>query len=124
MSIDWDATRKAWNRDCKTNFVTRKDFLFALYNESNKSAVRAGRKIYVSNQSFLKAMREDKLKISPKGHRFPTPTQKIVLSLDTKNMTLKEIRKTTGLPGQYCWALLKKLKLPWKKVRGQKGGLI
>jgi transposase len=116
MSIDWDAIRTAWNRDYGTNFVTRKRFLKTLYDK-DKSATKMGEKLCISNRVILNAMREDNLKILPKGHHFPTPAQRFMLSLNTKDMTMKEIEVATGFTGSHCWQLLKKLDLSWKRVR-------
>ena len=116
MSIDWNAIRIAWNRDYGTNFTTRKRFLKALYDK-DKSATKIGKKICTSNRVILNAMREDGLKVLPKGHHFPTPAQKLMLSLNIKNMTVKEIKAATGFTGSHCWQLLKKLDLSWKRVR-------
>ncbi len=116
MSIDWNATRIAWNRDYGTDFVTRKEFLNVLYDK-DKSATKIGKSLHISNHVILNAMREDGLKILPKGHRFPTSAQKLMLSLNTKDMTLKEIQAATGFTKNRCWLLLKRLNLSWKRVR-------
>ncbi len=114
--IDWNASRIAWNRDHKTNYKTRKEFLSALYDEF-RACGKAAKAICVSHSSVSQAMKEDGTKLLPKGWRLPTPRQKLIIDLDTKNLTKKEIVEITGLDGNYCWVLLKKFKKTWKKLK-------
>lgn len=115
MAIDWQAARKAWNRDNDTNYETRKEFLSALYDKFGRSVSRVGKEIHVSHPSITRAMKEDGTEYLPKGWRLPTPKQKIMLDLDTENMTRKEIATATRIGTGYCYVLLKRFKKRWKK---------
>lgn len=112
--IDWEGTRLAYNRDNGTSYKTRKEFLTELYKKM-PSTHKITNVIYVSAMAILKALRRDGIKIGERGHRYPSPGVKKILAIDTKNKTRAEIAKITGLTNQYCWILLRDLKLPWRK---------
>jgi len=112
--IDWEGTRLAYNRDYKTNYKTRKEFLEALY--SKMSSHKISQIIYISAPLILKALKDDGIKILPKGHRQPSKAIKAILAINTKNKTRTEIAKEVGITKQYCWYLINKLNLSYKKL--------
>jgi len=66
--IDWEGTIKAYNRDNKTNFIARKEFLSVLYKKY-PSTFKMEKIIYVSHSAIWRAMKKDGIEILPKGHR-------------------------------------------------------
>ena len=114
--IAWTETRIRWNKDHRTNYSTRKEFLIELYKKY-PSVHRIAQKIYINANSILKAMVADDIKRLPKGHRFPSSAMELIIELDTRKMTRREIAEKTGLSSQYIWVLLKRFKKSWKKLK-------
>ncbi|MDO9463717.1 MAG: hypothetical protein Q7J67_00205, partial [bacterium] len=107
MTIDWDGTRLAYNRDHKTNYKTRWMFLKQLYKKY-KSLVAIQDIIYISASSIGKAMDEERLPKLPKGHQFPSANTQKIIDMDTRNKNRKEIAAEAGFTTLYRWMLQKK----------------
>ena len=112
--IDWEGTIRAYNRDNKTNFTTRKEFLSILY-EKHPSTFKIEKIIYVSHTAIWQAMKKDGIELLPKGHRLYSLLVKKIFDLNTEGMTVKEISKATGLMTRYCYIILNRFELPWKR---------
>ena len=114
--IDWNLIRKNWNEDYKTEFQNRKEFLGSLYKEY-QSCPKIAKMLIVSSPAVRIALQKEGIELLDKGHRFPSSKQKVILDMDTSEMTISEIVKTTKLTSQYVWLLLRKFKKKYKKMR-------
>ena len=114
--IDWDLIRTNWNKNYRTGFQNRKEFLRNLY-EKYKSCPKIAEMLIISSRSVNQTLKKDRIKLLNRGHRFPSSKQKIILDMDTSGMTINEIVKATKLSNQYVRFLLQKFRKKYKKKK-------
>jgi hypothetical protein len=116
--IDWTGLMQGYNRRYGTSHKTEKEFLAEAYTRFNRSVTEMSRRknLYVCIPTLCTKMKSLDVPYLGKGHRYPGPKVRAILALKTENMTRKQIAKVTGIGLSYCWILLNKLKLPWKRI--------
>jgi len=118
MAIDWDLNRKMWNKENKTNYATKHDFVAAIYKEY-KTCQKCGEALCVAHTSFHRVMVATGIPRGVKGHRFPSPAQEKVLAMDTKDMYRWQIALEAGITTAHAWLLLKRANKQYKRLRNQ-----
>jgi hypothetical protein len=106
--IDWEGCRKRWNIDHKTTYETDKEWLTKVYKDID-SVVKMSRLIFVSHTALYKKMRLEDVEIGEKGHKFPSPTAKRIMKVDTSKMTAKEISERFGITMEYTYSIMRRL---------------
>jgi len=114
--IDWEGTRIAFNLNNGTHYRTDYEFLESLYKKY-KSTPKMGEIIYVSHSAIYHKMIDLGIELLPKGFRFPSEKQKILLSLNTEKMTRKEIQDKIGASKHYTLFMLRKFEKKWIKLK-------
>lgn len=117
--VDWEATINAYNRDNKTDFKTRKEFLEALYAKY-QVILKIERVIFINHATIVHAMIAEGIPRLPKGNRWPSSAMKKIYKLDTKTMTCKEIAKAAEIQCSHCYRLLHRAELPFKGLKSIK----
>ena len=112
--IDWEGCRNRWNIDHKTKFKTDKAWLTKLYKDVG-SGLKISVLICVSAPALYKKMRFEKIKIGKKGHRFPSPTAKRIMKVDTSKMTGKEISERFDITMEYTYRIMRRLNQKFNK---------
>ena len=116
--IDWADLMQGYNLRYGTSHKTEEEFFAEAYIRFNRSITEMSKpeNLFVGISTLIKRMKKLGFSYLGKGHRYPGPKVKAILALETDNMTQKQIAEATGIELSYCGVLLKKLKLPWKRM--------
>lgn len=116
--LDLEGTMRTYNREYHANYTCILDFCQDIYNRY-QSCSRVGRVLYISRSAIYNNFKKIGVVFLPKGCRGISKRLAVLLDLNTEDMTLDEIIRTTGLSKSYIKAVFIKYRMTYKPTEAQ-----